>query len=141
MLFEEVAQVLGALDDSGVRHWVGGGWRAAVLVGRQTSEYRIMSWQSTLTTCRPAFRGSSISGKSDPDRLAARTDRAEIPGNRWVDVDPVKLDDNGHGIQSGLNGAHVDYPPSAFTTGTLNGRRIDCLSVQQQRDFHEDREH
>jgi len=40
VLFEEVAQVLGALDDSGVRHWVGGGWRAAVLVGRQTSEYR-----------------------------------------------------------------------------------------------------
>jgi len=58
-----------------------------------------------------------------------------------VDVDPVKLDDNGHGIQSGLNGAHVGYPPSAFTTGTLNGCRINCLSVQQQRDFHEDREH
>jgi len=53
----------------------------------------------------------------------------------------VKLDDNGHGIQSGLNGAHVGYPPSAFTTGTLNGCRINCLSVQQQRDFHEDREH
>jgi len=29
-----------------------------------------------------------------------------------------------------------DYPPGAFTTGVLNGRRINCLSVHQQRDFH-----
>jgi lincosamide nucleotidyltransferase A/C/D/E len=53
----------------------------------------------------------------------------------------VAFDDSGHGRQAGLDGAHFDYPPDAFTVAVLNGRRIDCLSVQQQRDFHTGYEH
>jgi hypothetical protein len=74
VLFEEVTQVLDALDGSRVRHWVGGGW-------------------------------------------------------------------GGHGRQGWLDGAHFDHPPGAFTVGALNGRQINCLSVQQQRDFHTGYEH
>ena len=49
---------------------------------------------------------------------------------------PVHFDDSGAGRQAGPNGTHFDYPPKAFTTGTLNRRLIGCLSIQQQLDFH-----
>jgi lincosamide nucleotidyltransferase A/C/D/E len=49
---------------------------------------------------------------------------------------PGAFDDSGAGRQAGLNGTHFDYPPKAFTTGTLNRRLIGCLSIQQQLDFH-----
>ena len=54
---------------------------------------------------------------------------------------PVAFDDTGHGRQAGLDGAHFDYPPDAFTVGELSGRRINCLSVQKQLDFHTGYEH
>jgi lincosamide nucleotidyltransferase A/C/D/E len=63
------------------------------------------------------------------------------PGIRWVDVHPVHFDGSGAGRQAGLNGMHFDYPPEAFTAGTLNGRLIGCLSIQQQFDFHTGYEH
>ena len=40
VLFQEVTQVLDALDHSRVRHWVGGGWGVDVLVARQTRDHR-----------------------------------------------------------------------------------------------------
>jgi hypothetical protein len=37
---EHVIQVLDALSEARVRHWVGGGWGVAALAGRQTRQHR-----------------------------------------------------------------------------------------------------
>jgi hypothetical protein len=56
-------------------------------------------------------------------------------GARWVDVHPVTFGEDGHGRQAGLGEEHFDYMPSSFTTGSLAGRRVNCLSAEQQRQF------
>ena len=141
MLFEEVAQVLDALDGSGVRHWVGGGWGVDVLVGRQTREHRDLDLAVDANHLQACLRTLIDLGYvADIDWLPVRIE-LRGPGDRRVDVHPVAFDDSGHGRQVGLDGAHFDYPPDAFTVAVLNGRRIDCLSVQQQRDFHTGYEH
>ena len=48
----------------------------------------------------------------------------------------MAFDAAGQGRQEGLDGTHFTYPPSAFSTGSLEGRFIRCLSPGQQREFH-----
>lgn len=136
MLFAEVTRVLDALDESGVRHWVGGGWGVAALVGRQTRDHRDLDLAvdaDDLQVCLLAL--TDLGYVTETDWLPVRIE-LRASDDRWVDVHPVKLAANGHGRQAGLDGAHFDYPPSAFTAGALNGRRVNCLSVRQQREFH-----
>lgn len=56
-------------------------------------------------------------------------------GRGWVDVHPVTFDAVGYGRQAAPDG-EFDYPPEAFTTSTLGGRLIPCLSASQQQRFH-----
>ena len=48
---------------------------------------------------------------------------------------PVKFGQDGYGRQEGLGGRCFDYPPGAFTSGSIGGRPIPCLSAAQQRRF------
>jgi lincosamide nucleotidyltransferase A/C/D/E len=141
VLFEEVTQVLDALDHSRVRHWVGGGWGVDVLVARQTRKHRDLDLAvdaEHLQTCLQTLK--DLGYDTEVDWLPVRVE-LRASSNRWVDVHPVAFDDTGHGRQAGLDGAHFDYPPDAFTAGELSGRTIQCLSVQKQRDFHTGYEH
>jgi lincosamide nucleotidyltransferase A/C/D/E len=141
MRFDDVAAVLDALNDAGVRYWVGGGWGVDVLVGRQTREHRDLDLgvdAAAFDACLQALDGLGYVRETDwlPVRVELKAD-----GERWADVHPIQFDDAGHGRQAGLGGTHFDYPPAAFTTGTLRGREIRCLSVAQQRKFHAGYEH
>ncbi len=49
---------------------------------------------------------------------------------------PVTFDRTGHGRQADVSGGHFDYPPEAFTNGTLGGVVVPCLSREQQLRFH-----
>ena len=53
----------------------------------------------------------------------------------------VTFSANGHGHQPDLVGGHFDYPPTAFTTGSIGNRLVNCLSAQQQRRFRTGYEH
>lgn len=54
----------------------------------------------------------------------------------WVDLHPVVFDDTGHGRQADVDGGHFDYPPTAFTAGSLGAADVACLSGDQQLSFH-----
>jgi lincosamide nucleotidyltransferase A/C/D/E len=141
MRFDDVAAVLDALDDAGIRYWVGGGWGVDILVGRQTREHRDLDLgvdDAEFDACLRALADLGYIRETDwlPVRVELKAD-----GERWADVHPIQFDGAGHGRQAGLGGAHFDYPPEAFTTGTLRGRAINCLSVEQQRKFHAGYEH
>lgn len=141
MHFDDIVRVLDALDEARVRHWVAGGWGIAVLAGGQTREHRDLDLAVLADDLHACLRTLHDLGyATETDWLPVRIELASPP-ERWVDVHPVAFDDAGHGRQAGLDGSHFDYPPSAFTSGSLNGRAIGCLSIRQQRAFHAGYEH
>jgi lincosamide nucleotidyltransferase A/C/D/E len=141
MRAEDVIEVLDTLDGAGVRHWVGGGWGVAALAGRQTREHRDLDLAvdaDDLDCCLRVLDQLGYAAETDwlPVRIELRA-----PGARWVDVHPVRFSADGHGRQPDLDGGHFDYPPAAFTTGSIGGRLVHCLSAQQQRRFRTGYEH
>lgn len=55
----------------------------------------------------------------------------------WVDLHPVTFNQTGHGRQTDLTGGYFEYPPEAFTHGSLGGFMVACLSRGQQLRFHQ----
>lgn len=135
MRAEDVVVVLDGLNGAGVRHWVAGGWGVAALAGRQTREHRDLDLAVDAEDLERRWRvlsGLGYAAETDwrPVRMEWRAS-----GARWVDVHPVHFDASGHGRQPDLDGGHFDYPPAAFTTGSIEGRPVPCLSAEQQRQF------
>jgi len=138
---DDVILVLDTLDGAGVRHWVGGGWGVAALAGRQTREHRDLDLAvdaEDLDRCWQVL--GRLGYAAETDWLPVRMELV-APGARWVDVHPVHFDEDDHDRQPDLNGGHFDYPPAAFTTGSIGGRLVPCLSAQQQRRFRTGYEH
>ena len=141
MRADDVIEVLDMLDRAGVRHWVGGGWGVAALAGRQTREHRDLDLAidaDDLGSCLQAL--GQLGYAAGTDWLPVRIE-LQAPGARWVNVHPVTFSTDGHGRQPDLEGGHFDYPPAAFTTGSIGGRLVHCLSAQQQRRFRTGYEH
>lgn len=132
-------EVLGVLTDlrvSGCRVWVAGGWGVAALVGRQTRPHRDLDLAIDVEQEAVALHALSLRGYTvETDWRPVRVELV-APYRSWVDLHPVAFDPTGHGRQVGLDGAHFDYPPDAFTEGTLGGITVPCLSRQQQVRFH-----
>lgn len=134
-------EVLDALDGAGVRNWVAGGWGVAALTGRQTRQHRDLDLAVDAEDLCPCLRELARLGYvMETDWMPVRVE-LRAPGSRWVDVHPVTFDADGHGRQPDLDGGHFDYPLSAFAEGELDGRRVPCLSVEQQRRFRTGYEH
>jgi lincosamide nucleotidyltransferase A/C/D/E len=141
MRVEDVIKVLDMLDSDGVRHWVGGGWGVAALAGRQTREHRDLDLAvnaEDLGCCLEVL--DQLEYAVETDWLPARIE-LRASGARWVDVHPVSFGADGHGRQPDLNGGYFDYPLTAFTSGLIGGRLVNCLSAQQQRRFRAGYEH
>jgi lincosamide nucleotidyltransferase A/C/D/E len=137
----DVILVLDALDEAGVRHWVGGGWGVAALAGRQTREHRDLDLAvdaRDLDRCLTALGRLGYEAETDwlPVRIELRA-----AGDCRVDVHPVRFGEDGHGRQADLGGGSFDYPPDAFASGQVAGRTVPCLSARQQRRFRTGYDH
>lgn len=131
----DVIEVLERLDEARVRHWVAGGWGVAALAERQTRAHRDLDLAvqaDDLVRCLAVL--AALGYLPETDQRPARIELG-APDHRWVDLHPVKFGQDGHGRQEGLNGTYFDYPPGAFTFGSIGGRPIPCLSAAQQRQF------
>jgi len=49
---------------------------------------------------------------------------------------PVVFDADGNGRQADVDGGHFEYPRDCFTSGSIGGVAVPCLSVDQQLRFH-----
>jgi lincosamide nucleotidyltransferase A/C/D/E len=122
----DVEEVLGALDGAGVQSWLGGGWAVDALVGHQTrphTDVDLLVRREDLDRIRGAleemgFRVGDIQPGTGGFILEHQS--ARDPAGRLIDLHIVDM---------------RTWPPvrlkgNPFTRGTLNGRPVDCLSIE-----------
>jgi lincosamide nucleotidyltransferase A/C/D/E len=140
MLADEVHAVMADLRAAGFGGvWIAGGWGVDALIGRQTRCHRDLDLAIDLTRRgldhllpRLERRGYRLETDWRPSRLELSASRG-----RRVDLHPVVFDVDGIGWQSNLDGQEpFRYGRNAFSRGVIEGRPVDCLSVEQQRLFH-----
>jgi lincosamide nucleotidyltransferase A/C/D/E len=136
MQSQHVLRVLEVLAVHNVAIWIAGGWGIDALLERQTRED---------TDLDLAFRAEDLARLQTIlaqlgyrvvlDELRGRVVVADDDGHE-VDLHPVHFDLQGRGVQSDLRGGTYEYPADAFTHGSIAGRRVPCLSAEQQVRFH-----
>jgi lincosamide nucleotidyltransferase A/C/D/E len=135
MLLPDIFEVFDQLEEAQVCYWVGGGWGVDALVGSVTREHRDLDLAvdaRQLQQCLDLLRESGY--EVETDWLPIRVELASERG--WVDIHPLEIDEAGNGVQAGPDGSTFDYPVEALQHGSLTGRRIPCLSVELQLEFH-----
>jgi lincosamide nucleotidyltransferase A/C/D/E len=131
-----VHRVLDALAAAGCPCWISGGWGVDALVGRRTRPHRDLDLAIDAAREPDAVRALAVLGYVvETDWRPVRVELVE-PGGGRVDLHPVAFE-HGDGRQAGLDGAWFDYPRADLTTGTIDGRRVPCISVRLQLRFHE----
>jgi len=132
----DVLTVLAVLGEQNAPVWVCGGWGIDALIGEQTREHADLDL-TVRADCEPiaietlARLGYRIVLDHRPTRLAMADD-----DGHEVDLHPVVFDAHGSGVQAGLHGSSFHYPVDAFARGTIAGKLVPCLSVEQQARFH-----
>lgn len=133
---EEVLAVLQALNASGCRYWLEGGWGVDALAGRQTRTHRDVD-----IDIDAACEGAALSVLNEMGYVIEtdwRPNRVELAatGRGWVDLHPLLVDEDGSARQAALGGGFHLLPASYFVVGSLAGLTIPCVSVAAQRLFH-----
>ena len=131
----EVLEVLDAVRSVGCRFWLEGGWELTPSSGGRR-DLTATSTSTTTRTTRTRSGGPERPGLLRGDRLAAEQGRALGTGSRWVDLHPLVIDHSGDARQAGLDGGWHEFHSSWFTTGTVGGTTVPCVSVEAQRFFH-----
>lgn len=137
MTWDEVVAVLDQLDHAGCRYWLEGGWGVAALAGIQTRAHRDLDIDLDASHEGVALRvlhglGYEIETDWRPNRVELIKD-----GHGWVDLHPLDIDEGGGARQASFDGGFHEFPSRYFTTGTVHGRRIPCVSLEAQLAFHQ----
>lgn len=132
----EVHAVLDALASAGCPAWISGGWGVDALVGRQTRVHRDLDLG--IAAERESAALEALAGLGYVVETDWRPVRVEVVsgGRGRVDLHPLVFDRAGDGHQAGLDGGGFRWPRECFTSGVIGGRRVGCISVEQQLRFH-----
>jgi lincosamide nucleotidyltransferase A/C/D/E len=136
MSLSDVIAVLAAVRSVGCRFWLEGGWGVDALVGHQTRPHRDVDLDFDAefeTDLLEVLAGLGYAVETDwrPNRVELVAARG-----RWVDLHPLVIDANGDARQAALDGGWHEFDKSWFTTGSLGGVPVPCMSVEAQRLFH-----
>ena len=134
---DDVLEVVGALENAGVRFWLDGGWGVDALLGEQTREHTDLDLVSDLaeaTALRDAL--FAIGYRVRQGGTAANFVLADDQGHE-VDVHPIAFDARGFGEFDLGDGRRWPFPPAAFRgVGRVAGRAVACLSPDAQVQCH-----
>jgi Aminoglycoside-2''''-adenylyltransferase. len=129
--------LLELLRKRGLHGWVAGGWAVDALVGEQTRNH------GDLDLAVKADELTEVIGALDDlgyrittDSLPSRVELADNE-NRRVDLHPVRFRADGSGSQAGPDETSFEYRADGFSTGTIDGHRVPCLSGTQQLSFRQ----
>ncbi|MGC5019164.1 nucleotidyltransferase domain-containing protein [Micromonospora sp. DT47] len=133
-------QVTALMDEFAVhqlRAWIAGGWAVDAVVGRQTRPHGDLDLAVDAAQQDELFALLSRLGFTvTVDWLPVRAELT-APDGRRIDVHPVAFRPDGSGVQEGLDGTTFGYAADGFAEGSIDGRRVPCLSVAQQLRFRE----
>ena len=136
MNLNDVMDVLRVVRAVGCRFWLEGGWGIDALVGHQTRPHRDVDldfdadFEDDLLVAL-AELGYVVETDWRPNRV-----ELAATGNRWVDLHPLVIDTEGNARQAASGGGWHEFDKSLFTTGSLGGEPVPCVSVEGQRLFH-----
>ena len=131
----DVLELLGALDDPGIRYWLDGGWGVDCLLGEQTrshSDLDLVVSRTDLDGVRELLMDQGYDVIRDwlPTTIALRDN-----AGREVDVHPLDLTDDGGGDQVLQDGSTWHY--EAPVHGSIGGRAVRCASAEDQLQMHQ----
>ena len=131
----DVVQLVESLAKADVKAFVAGGWAVDALLGRQTREHGDLDLAVDERDLPSFLSVLELQGfVVTADWWPARLEFTSADG-RVVDVHPVTFAADGSGSQAGLGGERFHYATDGFTSGTIDGRPVPCLSREQQLQF------
>ncbi len=125
-----VIAVLDALRVAGVDCWVGGGWGVDALAGRATRRHSDLdllvdehAMQNAVAALRPLGFWEWYEHRSDRPLFSRLVLHDHQTAGHAIDLHPIDVESD-HGIQ--------------FSSGSIDGRAVPCLSAQSQLLAHRD---
>jgi lincosamide nucleotidyltransferase A/C/D/E len=145
---DELLRVADALEAASVRYWLAGGWGVDALLGRQTRTHR------DLDIVIDKFESNEPKARHALEAIGFRHVKFDTAG-AWMPLRSTLDDDSGHkvelmgidrsrlmsamGVRAGGEDATSEFDDQVgevFTEGTVNRRKVPCLSARVQRLFH-----
>ena len=137
----DALEVFDILDAAGVPFWLVGGWGIDALVGRRTRKHTDVDVAVERRFAEPARRSLEAAGFElvnrqvlpawMPEMLVLRDAR-----RRLVELMPVDLPAPPAGRDGRPETMRFHYDEDSFTTGTIDGRVVNCLAAPVQLLFH-----
>lgn len=132
----DVAELHAALTDCGIRYWITGGWGIDALLGQQTRPHDDLDISVAATALDDTLALLVDMGfATRTDWLPTRIALVDADG-REVDVHPLTFRQDGSAWLQGLDNSRFEYPSDSFTTGTIDGRTVPCITATLQFEFH-----
>ncbi|MFD3456645.1 nucleotidyltransferase domain-containing protein [Streptomyces sp. NPDC058691] len=138
MTAADVLSVLAVLRRAEADVWIGGGWGVDALVGEQTRPHRDLDLMHRAEQEPAVVAALAAAGFAETlDWRPVRFVMAE-PRGRELDLHPLVFAADGSAVQASPDPERpFRYPASCFTTGTIRGTTVPCLSAEQQVHFHQ----
>jgi lincosamide nucleotidyltransferase A/C/D/E len=137
MQAQDVLALLALVRQAEADVWIGGGWGVDALLGEQTRDHRDLDLMHRREQEPAVVR--ALAGAGFTETLDQRPVRFVLadPLGRETDLHPLVFAADGSAEQASPDPAHpFSYPAACFTTGTILGTPVPCLSVEQQVSFH-----
>jgi lincosamide nucleotidyltransferase A/C/D/E len=142
MRARDVFDVLDILERAGIPCWLVGGWGVDALVGRQTRDHPDVDLALERRFVQQALAAFERAG------FAVVQEEIAMPmwmptmivlrdaARRTVELMPVDLPEPAPGQDGRPEAMRFRYGPDAITQGSIDGRRVPCLSATVQLTFH-----
>ena len=134
----DVVDVLDALEASGLKVWLDGGWGVDTLLGEQTRPHDDVDLVVEVVALPGVLEalgglGFSLAEDYSPVRVVLRA-----ADGRRADLHPVTFDEERTGWQVGgsADGSDCPYPAQGFDQGRILDRIVPCLGPELQVEHH-----
>ncbi|MEV0040075.1 amino acid transporter [Streptomyces sp. NPDC050804] len=139
MTADTVLTVLALLRKAGADVWIAGGWGIDALLAAQTRPHRDLDLLHRAEQEPLVVEALSREGFTETlDWRPVRFVLSRHGTGDEIDLHPLSFAPDGSAVQSSPDpGRPFVYPAECFTTGTVDGVSVACISPEQQVRFHQ----